>query len=85
MIVFGLLSPVFDYLIFGILLHYFKAGETEFQTGWFIESVVSATVIVVVVRIRKPFFKSQTGKYLLGTTILVALFALVIPWLPFAA
>ena len=85
MIVFGLLSSVFDYLTFGVLLYYFKAGETEFQTGWFIESVVSATLIVLVVRTRKPFFKSQTGKYLLVTTILVALLALVIPWLPFAA
>ncbi|WP_159476717.1 magnesium-translocating P-type ATPase [Dyadobacter sp. 3J3] len=85
MIVFGLLSSVFDYLTFGVLLYYFKAAQTEFQTGWFIESVVSATLIVLVVRTRKPFFKSQTGKYLMGTTILVALIALSIPWLPFTA
>jgi len=85
MIVFGLLSSVFDYLTFGVLLYYFKAAETEFQTGWFIESVVSATLIVLVVRTRKPFFKSKIGKYLLGTTILVALFAVFIPWLPFAS
>lgn len=84
MIVFGLLSSVFDYLTFGVLIYYFKAGETAFQTGWFIESVVSATLIVLVVRTRKPLFKSQIGKYLLATTMLIALFALVIPWLPFA-
>jgi Mg2+-importing ATPase len=85
MIVFGLLSSVFDYLTFGILIYYFKAGETAFQTGWFIESVVSATLIVLVVRTPKPLFKSQIGKYLLATTLVIALFALVIPWLPFAA
>lgn len=85
MIVFGLLSSVFDYLTFGVLIYYFKAGETAFQTGWFIESVVSASLIVLVVRTRKPLLKSQIGKYLLGTTILVALLALAIPWLPFAA
>jgi len=85
MIVFGLLSSVFDYLTFGVLLYYFKAAQTEFQTGWFIESVVSATLIVLVIRTRKPFFKSKTGKYLLITTVLVALFALFIPWLPFAS
>ncbi|MEO6284099.1 MAG: magnesium-translocating P-type ATPase [Dyadobacter sp.] len=85
MIVFGILSSVFDYLTFGVLLYYFKAGETEFQTGWFIESVVSASLIVLVVRSRKPFFKSQPGKYLLGATVLVALVALIIPWLPIAA
>jgi P-type Mg2+ transporter len=85
MFVFGLLSSLFDYLTFGVLLFYLKAAETEFQTGWFIESVVSATLIVLIVRTRMPFFKSKTGKYLFGITILVAVFAFFIPWLPFAS
>jgi Mg2+-importing ATPase len=85
MVVFGLVSSLFDYLTFGALIYYLKAAETEFQTGWFIESVVSATMIVLVVRTRRPFFQSKTGKYLSGTTILVAAFAFFIPWLPFAS
>ena len=84
MLVFGILSSVFDYLTFGVLLLLFKAGETEFQTGWFIESVVSASLIVLVVRTHKSFIKSKPGKYLLGSTLLIALIALSFPFLPFA-
>ena len=84
MLVFGILSSVFDYMTFGILLLLFKAGETEFQTGWFIESVVSASLIVLVVRTHKSFIKSKPGKYLLGSTVLIALIALLFPFFPFA-
>ena len=42
MLVFGLLSSVFDYLTFGMLLFIFKANESLFQTGWFTESIISA-------------------------------------------
>ncbi len=64
MIVFGILSSVFDYITFGVLIFLFKASEVEFQTGWFIESVVSATLIVLVIRTRKSFTKSKPSKYL---------------------
>ena len=84
MLMFGILSSVFDYLTFGALLLIFKAGEKEFQTGWFIESVVSASLIVLVVRTHASFIKSKPGKYLLGSTLLVALIALLFPLLPFA-
>jgi len=82
---FGILSSVFDYLTFGVLLHFLKAGEHEFQTGWFLESVVSATLIVLVVRTRNAFYKSRPGKYLLIATLFIAGFVLLIPVLPFAA
>ncbi|PSL47906.1 Mg2+-importing ATPase [Chitinophaga niastensis] len=84
MLTFGILSSVFDYLTFGVLLLWFKAGEQEFQTGWFIESVVSATLIVLVVRTRKRFTQSKPGKYLFAATLFVALFTLLLPLLPFA-
>lgn len=84
MFAFGILSSVFDYLTFGVLLMILKAGEREFQTGWFIESVVSATLIILVVRSRQSFFKSRPGIYLFGGVIAVALTALFIPLLPLA-
>ena len=84
MIVFGLLSSVYDYLTFGVLLFFLKADEKLFQTGWFVESVVSATLIVLVVRTRLPFFKSLPGKYLLIATGLIVLFVLALPFMPFA-
>ncbi len=85
MIFFGLLSSIFDYVTFGVLLYFFKAGEPEFQTGWFLESVVSATLIVLVVRTRSTFYKSHPGKYLLIATLLIVGFVLVLPVLPFAS
>jgi P-type Mg2+ transporter len=84
MIVFGLLSSVFDYLTFGVLIFSMKANEKTFQTGWFIESVVSATLIVLVVRTRLPFFKSLPGRYLSIATILIVLFVLALPFVPFS-
>jgi Mg2+-importing ATPase len=84
MIVFGLLSSVFDYLTFGVLLFILKANEKTFQTGWFVESVVSATLIVLVVRTRLPFFKSKPGKYLKLATAAIVLLVLGLPFLPFA-
>jgi Mg2+-importing ATPase len=84
MIVFGLLSSVYDYLTFSVLLFIMKANEKVFQTGWFVESVVSATLIVLVVRTRLPFFKSLPGKYLSIATGVVVLFVLALPNLPFA-
>jgi Mg2+-importing ATPase len=82
MILFGLLSSVFDYLTFGVLLLVLHTKEKEFQTGWFVESVISAILIVLVVRTRLPFFKSLPGKYLSIATILILLFVLFLPLTP---
>ncbi|ADY51171.1 magnesium-translocating P-type ATPase [Pseudopedobacter saltans DSM 12145] len=79
MLVFGLLSSVFDYCTFGVLILVLKANEQQFQTGWFLESVVSAALIVLVVRTRLPFFKSTPGKPLLISNVLVILFVLILP------
>ena len=84
MITFGLLSCVFDYLTFGVLLFLMKEDEKIFQTGWFVESVISATLIVLVVRTRLAFFKSLPGKYLSIATSIVVLFVLALPLMPFA-
>lgn len=82
MLTFGLVSSIFDYITFGILLFILKASEIQFRTGWFVESVVSASMIVLVIRSRKPFFKSKPGKYLLIATILVAVITFIVPYTP---
>ena len=84
MITFGLLSSVFDYFTFGVLIYIFHAKDETFQTGWFIESVISATLIVLVVRTRLPFFKSLPGKYLSIATVAILLFVLALPFTPMA-
>jgi Mg2+-importing ATPase len=82
MITFGLVSSIFDYLTFGLLLLVLHAREGEFRTGWFLESVISASVIVLVIRSRKPFFRSKPGKYLLIATLSIAFITLVLPFTP---
>ncbi len=82
MIVFGILSSVFDYIAFGVLLFVLQAPMELFRTGWFIESVLSASLIVLVIRSRKPFFKSFPGKYLLLTTIVIIAATLIFPFTP---
>jgi len=82
MITFGLVSSVFDYLTFGLLLVVLHANEGQFRTGWFLESVISASIIVLIIRSRKPFFRSRPGKYLLIATLSIAAITLVFPFTP---
>jgi len=84
MLTFGVLSSVFDYLTFGALLFLLRANTEQFRTGWFVESVVSAALIVLVVRSRRPFFRSRPGTRLLWATLGVVAATLVLPFLPFA-
>src|SRR5438067_8658404 len=71
MLTFGLLSSIFDYLTFAVLLLVMHASPDEFRTGWFVESVISASAVVLVIRTRRPFFKSRPGKPLLIATCVV--------------
>jgi Mg2+-importing ATPase len=82
MIVFGILSSVFDFLTLGVLILVFQSSPSLFRTGWFAESVISASLIVLVIRSRRPFFKSFPGKYLLLTTIVIVGATLIFPFTP---
>jgi Mg2+-importing ATPase len=85
MITFGIVSSIFDYLTFGLLLLILHATQVQFRTAWFIESVVSASLIVLVIRSRKPFFRSRPGKYLLMATLSIVAITLALPFTPLAA
>jgi len=82
MIIFGVVSSVFDYATFGLLLLVVRATERQFQTGWFIESLLTELVIALVVRTRKPFFRSAPGRLLWISTLGISLLTLAIPYLP---
>jgi Mg2+-importing ATPase len=82
MILFGLVSSVFDYLTFAVLLWGVHASEQEFRTGWFIESLLTELAVALVVRTRLPFYRSRPGKWLLISTIAVTVLTLTIPYLP---
>ena len=82
MLTFGMVSSVFDYLTFGALLFLLHATPEQFRTGWFLESVVSASLIVLVIRSRKPFFKSRPSPYLCMATLFVVVVTLSVPFTP---
>jgi len=85
MIVFGLISSIFDYATFAILLYWLKAGQAEFRTGWFLESVVSASLIVLVVRTSQAFYRNRPGRWLLAATITIVVLTGLLPLTPLAA
>lgn len=80
MIVFGPLSSIFDFLTFAVLLLVLHATVDQFRTGWFVESVVSASVIVLVVRTRRAFYRSKPSKYLAAATAIVIGITLILPF-----
>ncbi len=82
MFVFGIISSVFDYLTFFILLIALKSSQDTFRTGWFIESVLTELIVMLILRSRKPFFASKIGKGLLIFSIAIAGFTLLLPYLP---
>jgi Mg2+-importing ATPase len=84
MVVFGVLSSVFDFLTFGALLRLFDATPQLFRTGWFVESLLTELVIALVVRTRRPFFRSRPGTLLWTSTAAIIALTFAIPFLPFA-
>ncbi len=80
MIVFGLVSSVFDLLTFALLLEVFDAGEATFQTAWFAVSLLTELAVVLALRTRRPMFQSRASGLLLWTTLAVALLTLGIPY-----
>jgi Mg2+-importing ATPase len=82
MVEFGALSSAFDFLTFGVLLALFRASPDLFRTGWFVESLLTELVIALVVRTRRPFYRSRPGTLLLVSTCALIAGTLAIPYLP---
>lgn len=85
MVAFGLVSSLFDLVTFGFLLALAGATAATFQTGWFVESLVTELAIVFIVRTRRPFWRSRPSAPLAWFSVAVALIAALIPYLPGAA
>jgi Mg2+-importing ATPase len=84
MVEFGVLSSVFDFLTFGVLLMIFHATPDLFRTSWFVESLLTELAVALVVRTRRPFFQSRPGRLLLTSTMVLIPVAFAIPYAPFA-
>ena len=81
MIVFGLISSVFDLLTFGVLLYVFRAEQAVFQTTWFMISLLTELAVVLVLRTRKPAFRSRPSRLLVWSTLAVATTTFAVPFL----
>ncbi len=84
MIIFGIHSSVFDVITFLTLFYVLKVKESAFQTGWFIESILTELFILFIIRTHKNFFKSQPGKYLFILSVLGLILTLGLPYSPLA-
>ena len=82
---FGPISSIYDFMTFAVMLRVFDAGPTLFRSGWFVESLVSQTLVIFVIRTRRvPFLRSRPSLPLLVTTLACAALGVAIPFLPVA-
>lgn len=84
MIVFGIISSVFDLTTFAVLRWGFHAGATTFRTGWFIESTATELVVMLVLRTRRRAWRSRPGAALLYSSLAVLALTVVLPFTPVA-
>jgi Mg2+-importing ATPase len=83
MIVIGPVSSLFDYITFGVLWFIFRASAPLFQTGWFLESLCTQTLVIHVIRTGKiPFIESRPSQFLIFTSIYIVTIGLIIPFTP---
>jgi P-type Mg2+ transporter len=81
MLVFGPVSSIFDFLTFLVMLQVLHAGQAEFRSGWFVESLATQTLVVFVIRTRRiPFFHSRPSLPMLVTPPTCALIGAVLPF-----
>ncbi|SDJ40219.1 magnesium-translocating P-type ATPase [Chryseobacterium jejuense] len=90
MLYIGPLSSIFDYMTFAVMFFIFKANTPEyqslFQTGWFVEGLLSQTLIVHIIRTKKiPFIQSWAAAPVVALTSLIMLIGILIPFTPLAS
>lgn len=89
MIFIGPISSIFDYAMFAVMYFVFKANTVEhqslFQSGWFIEGLLSQTLIIHMIRTRKvPFIQSWATAPVIALTSLIMVIGILLPFSPFA-
>jgi P-type Mg2+ transporter len=82
MIVFGGISSVFDFLTFGALVWFLRATPQRFRSGWFLESVLTELLILLVIRTRRAFFRSRPSLPLEISTVFVTIASVAVIYLP---
>jgi Cation transport ATPase len=80
MIVFGIQSSLFDFITFVVLRYAFHSDAQTFRTGWFLESLLTQLLILLVIRTQRPFFKSKPSPYLLTSVGIILICAIGLPY-----
>jgi len=86
----GPISSIFDYTTFFVMLWVFNCWDPSraqvFQTGWFVESLMTQTLIIHVIRTNRiPFLQSRASWPLTATTLSIMAFGMWLPYSPLAA
>lgn len=82
MIIFGLISSVFDLLTFYMLYTVTQANPGQFQTGWFMQSIATQILVLYVLRTRRiPFLQSRPSLALFANTMLMLGIAWILPFI----
>lgn len=82
MLVLGPVSSLFDFLTFGLLLWVFHAGEALFQTGWFVESLMTQVLVIFVIRTRARPWLSRPHPALAASSLGIVALAEALPFSP---
>ncbi|RAJ83147.1 Mg2+-importing ATPase [Chitinophaga dinghuensis] len=83
MVVFGLLSSVFDMLTFYLLQGHFHVNPAQFRTGWFMESLATQILVVFIIRTEQiPFIQSSPAPQLIFMVCLCLAIGWALPYLP---
>ncbi|MFN0085455.1 MAG: magnesium-translocating P-type ATPase [Blastocatellia bacterium] len=78
----GLVSSAFDFLTFGVLIRVFHAAPEVFRAGWFIESLATQTLVLLVIRTRKAPWKSRPSRALTISSLAFAGLGSILPFTP---
>jgi len=81
----GPISSLFDFLTFYVLLKVLEAGEREFHTGWFVESLATQVLVIFIIRTRGNPLKSRPHPLLVATSLGIVALAAILPYTPLAA
>lgn len=82
LLLFGGVSSAFDLLTFAVLLLVLRATPDELRTGWFVESLLTELLILLVIRTARPLWKSRSSRAIGWSTALVCAAAIALPYLP---
>ena len=85
MVMIGPVSSIYDFLTFYVLLRVFHAGQPEFHTGWFVESLATQTLVLFVIRTMRSPWRSRPSRALTITTIAMVAVGLLLPYTPLAS